>query len=118
MQICHEVTCIELRPTAMKLRVERKKEMVAVPGQEPIYVDLGRLPYRIELEAIVDRDAAKKLVVWCQDAAVVKLVDPPMELPDVEDWLIESADAEGLKGGTALRIRLTIVEVTENTNVS
>ncbi|RLA79091.1 MAG: hypothetical protein DRG33_04575 [Deltaproteobacteria bacterium] len=119
MKICYSGTCVEVQETAMKVRLERKKELVTTPGGEPIYVDMGRQPIRVDVEGIISAEAGRQLVTWCQNAVEVTVQDAPSMFPtQVSSWVLEVADIEGIKGSPGYsNAKLILVEVTSYTYI-
>ena len=117
MKICYGSTCVTIQETAMKVRLERKKELVTTPGGEPIYVDMGRQPIRVDIEGIVSAEDGKQLVTWCQNAVEVTVQDAPSMFPtQISSWVLEVADVEGLKASPGYsNAKITLVEVTSYT---
>jgi len=113
-------TTVTVNVTAMKVRQARRKEMITAPGGiEPIYLDMGREPVRVDFEAIASASDGRQLIQWCSQGTTLKVTDAPAMFPTyIGEWVLESADIEGLKGNQAsVKARCILVEKTELTFV-
>jgi len=118
MQLTDGVTSVTVNVTAMQIRETRRKEMVTAPGGvEPIYIDMGREPIRVDFEAIANAEDGKQLVSWCKQGTLLQVNNPPPMFPsEISYWVLESANSEGLKGNPSkVKVRCILIEKTEYT---
>ena len=119
MYICSSGTCVTVTVTAMRVHFERAKEVATTPGGDPIFVDKGRQPIRVDLEGWTTEDESRTLLQWASYGEEVTVSDTPDMFPsNVSTWLMNSVQNEGQPGVVGkVKTKILMEEVTSLTFV-